>query len=85
MENIPFIAYEANMARMERINKRLVIMCIILIILLFVSNFAWIYYENQFEDVTTTVTQELDSSDGGSAIINDGVHINGKSKTDSDD
>jgi len=83
MENIPFIAYEANMARMERINKRLVIMCMILITLLFVSNVAWIYYESQFEDATTTVTQELDSSDGGSAIINDGVHINGENQTDS--
>lgn len=84
MEQIPFIVHEADMARMERINKRLLIICIVLIMLLFVSNVAWIYYENQFEDIMTTVTQELES-DSGDAIINDGVHIYGEDKTDSND
>lgn len=83
MEHIPFIVHEADMARMERINKRLTIMCIILFFVFFISNIAWICYENQFEDTTTTVTQELDSGEGGDAIINDGVHINGESETNS--
>ena len=59
---------------------------IILLILLFVgSTFAWIYYESQFTDEVTTqeVTQDLDA-EGGDAIINDGVHINGESTTDSE-
>ena len=58
---------------------------IILLILLFVgSNLAWIYYESQFTDEVTTqeVTQDLDA-EGGDAIINDGVHINGEGTTDS--
>lgn len=59
---------------------------IILLILLFVgSNAGWLYYESQFmetETTSTTVTQDLDA-EGGDAIINDGVHINGEGKADS--
>ena len=75
-QNIPYFAHEGMMARMERTIKRLWVLCIILIILLAGSNGAWVWYESQFEDESTTVTQEL-NSDGGDAIINDGVRING--------
>lgn len=81
-QNIPYFAHEGMMARMERTIKRLWVLCIILIILLAGSNGAWVWYESQFEDEQTTVTQEL-NSDGGDAIINDGVRINGTSETDS--
>lgn len=81
-QNIPYFAHEGIMARMERTIKRLWVLCIILIILLAGSNAAWLWYESQFEDEQTTVTQEL-KSDGGDAIINDGVRINGTSETDS--
>lgn len=50
---------------MERVNKRLWILCIILIVSLLGTNGAWIYYENQFEDVV--VTQEA-QADGESDI-----------------
>lgn len=80
---IPYISHEAGMARQERANRRLWILCIILIVLLAVTNGAWIYYESQFEDVVSTeISQDVNSDDGGNAVINDGVHINGKSKTD---
>jgi hypothetical protein len=81
-QNIPYFAHEGIMARMERTIKRLWVLCIILIILLAGSNGAWVWYESQFEDEQTTVTQEL-NSDSGDAIINDGVRINGTSETDS--
>lgn len=81
-QNIPYFAHEGIMARMERTIKRLWVLCIVLIILLAGSNAAWLWYESQFEDESTTVTQEL-NSDGGDAIINDGVRINGTSETDS--
>ena len=81
-QNIPYFAHEGIMARMERTIKRLWVLCIVLIILLAGSNAAWLLYESQFEDESTTVTQEL-NSDGGDAIINDGVRINGTSETDS--
>lgn len=78
------MALDIVTARFERTINRLWILCIILIIALLGTNGAWIYYESQWEVVeSTTVTQELSADDGGDAIINDGVHINGKSETDS--
>lgn len=81
-KTIPYYAHEGIVARMERMNRRLWILCIVLIVLLAGSNGAWLYYENQFID-EVSVTQDVDSSDGGDAIINDGIRINGESKTDS--
>ena len=89
MKDIPYIVHESQMARMERIIKRLFVLCVILIVLLFGTNVGWIYYEQQFEDVETTVTQDLDAGEGD-AIVYDGVHINseeitdGESETDGD-
>ena len=82
---IPYFVHEGEMARAERVIKRLWILCLILVILLAGSNALWFWYENQFEDVVTTtqtITQDVDSN-GGSATINDGVHINGESETNS--
>lgn len=82
---ISYFAHEGEMARAERTNRRLWILCIILIILLVATNAMWIYYESQFEDTVTTtqtVTQDVDTGDG-TAIINDGVHVNGESETNS--
>ena len=82
-KDVPYIVHEGIMARMERTIRRLWILCIILILLLAGTNGAWIWYENQFMDESLTVTQDLDSGNGGDAVINDGVHINGESETDS--
>ena len=81
-KTIPYYAHEGIVARMERMNRRLWILCIVLIVLLAVTNGAWIWYESQFVD-EVSVTQDVDSSDGSDAIINDGIRINGESKTDS--
>ena len=80
--NVPYIVYESAMARLERIIKRLWITILVLIMLLAASNGAWIWYESQWEDVTTT-SYEAEANDGGNAIINrDGeVKINGESKS----
>ena len=82
--SIPYIAYESATSRQERTIKRLWILGLVLIIALLGTNAGWIYWESQWQvEETTTVTQDLDASDGGDAIINDGVHINGESKTNS--
>lgn len=67
----------------EKTIRRQWIVIILLILVAVGSNLAWIYYESQFtEEVTTQeVTQGLDA-EGGDAIINDGVHINGEGTTD---
>lgn len=81
---IDYVAHEADMARMERINRRLWIVVLVLIVLLAESNAAWIWYESQFVD-EVTVTQESDAKDGGTAIVNNGGDVNyGESSTDCD-
>ena len=70
-DKIPYFVHEGVVARMERTNRRLWILCIILIVLLAATNGAWIYYESQFTDETLTVTQE--NADGYNNYIgNDG-------------
>ena len=73
MENekmIPYFAHEGIVAKMERANRRLWILCIVLILLLAGTNGAWIYYESQFVD-EVTITQ--DNKDGyNNCVGNDG-------------
>lgn len=75
-KSIPYLAFESVFIRFERINKRLWILCIILVIMLVSTNIAWLYYVQQFEITETTITQ--DNSDGYNNYIgNDGDIING--------
>ena len=53
-EPVPYIAHESEVARLERIIKRLWILCIIIFIAFVGSNGAWIYYESLWETVETT-------------------------------
>ena len=74
--DVPYIVHEASMARSERTVKRLWATIILLILLLVGSNAAWLFYESQFEDVITTVTQE--NEDGYNNFIGrDGKVQNG--------
>lgn len=54
---VSFIAFESMKATLERTIRRLWILALVLIILLFGTNAAWIYYENSFAD--ETITQEV--------------------------
>ena len=75
-ETIPYIAHESAMARAERAAKRLWAVIILLIVMLVGTNAAWIWYESQFETITTEVTQE--NADGYNNYIgNDGDINNG--------
>ena len=80
---IPYFCHEGDMARAERTNKRLWILCILLIILLVSSYAGFFYYESQFETEKTIVTQDLDTKGSGDAVIYDGVHFNGAREADS--
>lgn len=60
-EIVSYIAFEGEMTRMERVNHRLFILCIVLIVALLVTNIGWIIYESQFEyytELSQDVTQE---------------------------
>lgn len=67
---IPFFVHEADMARLERTNKRLFIVVLVLILSLIGTNCGWLVYESQFMDVVTTTTEtvDVDTTDGGTAI-----------------
>lgn len=69
-ESVPFIVHEADMARMERNNKRLWIALILVIVLLVGSNIAWTVYESQFvEEVTTQDVWQSAEGDGSNRFV----------------
>ena len=87
MDQIPFVVHEADMTRMERTNRRVWILCIILVILLFGTNAGWMYYESQFEVVESSqeVQQEIDTGEGDTTVIGIGDINHGEGETNSKD
>lgn len=79
-EPVPYIVHEAAMARQERTIKKLCALLVLVIILLVGTNCAWLYYENQFEDIETIQERyESETDGGGNAIVNrDGSVTYGK-------
>ena len=68
-ETIDYYTYESDMARAERHVKRWTVACFILFVVLVVSNIAWVWYENQFQDVVMT---ENTQDGGGTNIMSGG-------------
>ena len=79
---IPYFSHEGDMARMERTNKRLFILLLviptILIIALVGTNAAWISYENSFED-KVEIESEQETSEGSNYIV--GGDFNGQAES----
>lgn len=82
-KSVPYIAFECELARAERHIKRLWILCILLVVLLVGTNALWLWYENQFEETTTTVTQELEGDNASNNFV--GGDCIGEGKTDDND
>ena len=80
---IPYIVHESSMSRMERTNKRLWILCIIMFLALVGTNAGWIYYESQFID--TVVEQDVDTGEGDAVISGVGDIIYGANKAEGED
>lgn len=59
---------ESQGSRLERTNKRLFIVTIILIIVLLVTNGLWITYETQFETISIEAEQEADGDSNNYVI-----------------
>lgn len=57
-EQIPYIVHEGAMSRMERVNKRLVAIIVLLIVLLVCSNIAWLIYESKYQDICIEAEQD---------------------------
>ena len=71
--NVPYFVHEGAMTRMERINKRLWILIIILIVALVGTNVGWVIYESQFTDEEYSYEMQMDSADGGSNTYTDNI------------
>lgn len=84
--SVPYIVHEGDMTRLERTNRRLWILSIMLVLLLVGSNAGWIWYENQFQEVETVTTQEVDqdvdTGNGDATVIGIGG-IYGAGETES--
>lgn len=84
VQGIPFIVYEKEMTRYERVIKKLWVLIILLIVLLVGTNVSWLIYNSQFETVETTseeYTIEQEAEEGNNnSIINGGEISNGETK-----
>lgn len=79
-KDVPYIAHESAVARLERVIKRLWVLALVLIVLLAASNAAWIWWESQFEEVR--IEQENESG-YNNFIGNDGDIYNGETDNNS--
>ena len=79
-KDVPYIAHESAVARLERVIKRLWVLALVLIVLLAASNAAWIWWESQFDEVR--IEQENESG-YNNFIGNDGDIYNGETDNNS--
>ena len=77
---VPYIVHESAMARNERHIRRLVLALIVSIVMLVLSNLAWLYIWNSYEYVGDSSQVTVDSNTGNADYIgDDGDIINGES------
>ena len=76
--NVPYIVFEGEQARHERTVKRLVIALLVSIVLLFVSNIAWLIFFNQFDFESDHVTLNSQEDGNASYMGGNGVIDNGR-------
>lgn len=82
-DKIPYIAFEAEMARHERTIKRLLVALVVTVALVFVSNIAWLWFFNQF-DIEGEAVQLESREDGNASYMGagaSGIIDNGRSES----
>ena len=57
-ESVSFQVHEADMTRLERSNKRLAIVIIIVVLSMLINNVVWIGFENHRQDAQNKVVYE---------------------------
>lgn len=66
---IPYAVHEGDMARMERANRRLWVLCLVMFLALVITNAGWIWYESQWMEVEQEVSQDVDTGDGDAVVV----------------
>jgi len=69
-KDVPMTVFEYTMARFERTIKRLTILLIIAMVLLFATNVMWLYTWNQYDYADVTV----DTEQGNANYVNAGAN-----------
>lgn len=75
--DVPYIAFESEMARHERKEVRMLKVIVALIIVIFLNNVGWLLFFNQFDfesDLITLNSQEEGNANymGGNGVIDNG-------------
>lgn len=85
-KSVPYIVYEAEAARHERTVKRLIIAVVVSIILIVLTNIAWIWawmqYDYSGEEIIVDAGNGTANYIGNDGDINNGT--NNSTKTNSD-
>lgn len=76
-EPVPYIVYEGTMARFERTIRKMALIIIVAIVMIFASNMAWLYAWNLYDYNDTQVIVDGESKGnanyiGASGVINNG-------------
>ena len=77
-KDVPYIVFESEVTRLERTIKRLIILIIIAVSLMFASNIAWLWFIGQYDFETTTTTQKAEGD--ANYIGQDGDITNGRAE-----
>lgn len=76
--SVPYFVYEGEQTRMERINKRLVAVLIIVLLALVFTNAMWIYSWTQYDYTSEDSVVTVDSRNGVANYVgNDGYIMYG--------
>lgn len=79
-EKVPYIVHEGEVARLERTIKRLAVILITSIVLIFVSNAIWLYAWCQY-DYVGEQSYEYDQDGEGVNVIGVGNEVSNGPKT----
>lgn len=69
--------YELQQARQERREERLIIAIVICVIIIFLSNIAWLIYNSQFDFASSDITVGTDGEGDANFVGQDGDINNG--------
>lgn len=82
--SLPYYVHEGEMTRMERLNKRWFIAFLIVLVMLFASNLAWVIYEMSYDTYYYAQEATAEGNGDAAALLSTGegsVTFNGKSET----
>lgn len=81
--SLPYYVHEGEMTRMERLNKRWFIAFLIVLVMLFASNLAWVIYEMSYDTYYYAQEATAEGNGDAAALLSTGegsVTFNGKSE-----